>query len=188
MVDNIVIDGNVYSIRRLTGKDEPKLQDLCERCFEFSLMSDGKMPDKNAGYEILNDLPPGKELKDKHVFGVFDKNSILIAVIDMVKDFKVQGEWTIGLLMIDPKERGKSLGTKIHCLIKDWVAAKGGSSLRIGVIEENYRGLNFWIKLGYKELFRKKQSFEKKEHNIIVMSLSLGGYTIADTVVLNPVE
>jgi len=172
-MDNLVLNGDDYRIRRLTEKDESSLQDLCERCYEFSLMSDGKMPDKNAGHEILTDLPPGKELKDKYVFGVFDKNNILIAVLDMVKDFKVQGEWMIGLLMIDPKERGKKLGTKIHSLIKNWVADNGGSSLRIGVIEENQRGLNFWLGLGYKELKRVKQSFEKKEHIVIAMSLSI---------------
>lgn len=168
----ISVNGGSYIIRELSEKDEAALQDLCERCYEFTLLTEGQMPGENAGYDILNDLPPGKELKDKKVLGVYD-NELLVAVVELVMDYKVPGEWIIGLLMIDPCRRGNNLGSIIHDYIKEFVALNGGSLLRLGVIEENGQGLNFWEKLGYREVERKEQTFGKKDHIVIVMNLRI---------------
>lgn len=168
----ISVNGDSYIIREMNEKDEAAIQDLCERCFEFNILTEGQMPGEKAGYEILNDLPPGKELKDKKVLGVYDED-LLVAVVEMVKDYKVPGEWIIGLFMIDPVRRGNNLGSAIHNYIREFVALNGGSLLRIGVIEKNAKGLNFWKKLGYREVERKEQTFGKKEHTVIVMNLKI---------------
>ena len=118
MIGNKIIGQHEYNIRLLSGDDEIDVQALCERCSDFSELIEGRPPEKDAGKSILFDLPPDKELKDKYVFGVYKENDILIAVIDIIKDYKIAGEWMIGLLMIDPSERGNSLGRKLHDLIK----------------------------------------------------------------------
>lgn len=122
---------------------------------------------------ILFDLPPGKEPKDKYVFGIYKEKGALIGVIDIVKDYKVPGEWIIGLLMIDQKERAKRLGRTLHDLIKTWVSQEHGVALRIGVVEENKGAYKFWEKMGYAELDRVKKNYGNKDQTVIIMNLSL---------------
>ena len=112
-------------------------------------------------------------MKDKYVFGVYNENNILVAVIDMIKDYKAVGEWMLGLLMIDPSERGNSLGRKLHDLIKNWVLEEHGSVLRIGVVKDNIRGYKFWCEMGYAEVDRVNRTYGLKEHIVIVMNLVL---------------
>jgi hypothetical protein len=87
LIGNKVIGKHEYNIRLLSGDDETDVQDLCERCSDFFELSEGRPPEKDAGKNLLFDLPPGKTMKDKFVFGVYKKN-VLIAIIDMVKDYK----------------------------------------------------------------------------------------------------
>lgn len=170
MRGNIITGHSEYNIRLLSGDDEISIQDLCERCSDFFELIEGRTPEKDAGHSILSDLPPGKELKDKYVFGVY-KEDFLIAVIDIIKDYKVTGEWIIGLLMIDPNERGNGLGRKLHDLIKTWVSEEHGKALRIGVVEENHGGYKFWCEMGYFEVDRVKITYGNKEHTVIIMNL-----------------
>ena len=171
-MNRLTVKEEYYEIRLLGARNEAELQDLCERCHEFALLTEGQMPGPKAGFDILNDLPPGKEVEDKRVFGVYDKEQ-LVGVVEMVKDYKTAGEWIIGLLLVDPARRGMNLGGAIHDYIKGYVSLEGGTLLRIGVIEENARGLNFWKRLGYKEVERKQQTFGKKNHTVIVMNLEI---------------
>ena len=163
--------GDKYNIRLLSGDDEVDVQALCERCSDFSELIEGRPPEKDAGRGILFDFPPDKEMKDKYVFGVYKERDVLIAVIDMVKDYKVVGEWIMGLLMIDPRERGNSLGRKLHKLIISWVSKENGRKLRIGVVEENHKGYKFWREMGYTEIDRVKITYGNKEHTVISMDL-----------------
>ena len=171
-MNRLTVKEENYEIRLLGARNEAELQDLCERCHEFALLTEGQLPGPKAGFDILNDLPPGKEMEDKRVLGVYDEG-LLAAVVEMVKDYKTVGEWIIGLLLIDPEKRGNGLGSAIHDYIIEYVSQNGGSLLRIGVIEENIRGMNFWGKMGYSEVERKVQSFGIKEHTVIVMNLGI---------------
>ncbi len=173
LIENKIIGKYEYNIKQLSGNDEMDVQDLCERCSDYSVLIEGRPPEKDAGKSILFDLPPGKELIDKYVFGVYKENDILIAVIDMIKDYKEAGEWIIGLLMIDPSERGNSLGRKLHSFIKNWVLEEHGKVLRIGVVEENNRAYKFWCEMGYVEVDRVKMTFGHKEQTVISMKLFL---------------
>jgi GNAT superfamily N-acetyltransferase len=171
-MNRLTVKEENYEIRLLGARNEAELQDLCERCHEFALLTEGQLPGLKAGFDILNDLPPVKEMEDKRVLGVYDEG-LLAAVVEMVKDYKTVGEWIIGLLLIDPEKRGNGLGSAIHDYIIEYVSQNGGSLLRIGVIEENIRGMNFWKRMGYHEVERKVQSFGIKEHTVIVMNLGI---------------
>jgi GNAT superfamily N-acetyltransferase len=164
---------NDYFIRTLHVEDEKILQHLCERCIDYYEIVEGRLPEKDAGYEILKDLPTGWDLKDKRVFGCFNENNLLIAVIDILADYPDKGEWIIGLLMIDPIERGKGLGKLLHEFIKDYVLKYKADKLRIGVVEDNTRATSFWKSLGYYEIKRVNIQYGNKDHVVVVMNLPL---------------
>jgi GNAT superfamily N-acetyltransferase len=160
-----------YSIRVLRSQDEEIVQLLCERCLDYFEIVEGRPPEKDAGHEILNDLPEGKDFKDKHVFGCFNESDKLIAVVDIIEDYPVKGEWIIGLLMIDPEERGKGLGKALHEYIRDYVLVNGADKLRIGVVEGNEKAYRFWSALGYYEVKRITMKNGNKDNIVVVMNL-----------------
>lgn len=162
-----------YFINELTLEDVDSLQELCERCVDYYEIVEGRDPTENTGYEILTELPPNKQMKDKYVLGVYDNNSRLISVIDIVRGFKVEKEWALGLMMIDPIARGKGLGTKLHNFLLEWLAEYQAESIRIGVVEENKNALSFWKKLGYKEIDRVTMELGNKENTVIVMKYNI---------------
>jgi GNAT superfamily N-acetyltransferase len=162
-----------YYIRKLSIEDSGEVQRLCERCSDFYMLTEGGPPQRNEGYNILTELPPKKELKDKFVFGIYDDECCLIAVIDLVRDYKAKNEWMLGLFMIDPCERGKGLGKRLHEFTKQWVSSSQGDKLRIGVVEDNLNALKFWSGLGYTEIDRVKLTLGSKVNTIIVMNYLL---------------
>lgn len=180
LIENKIVGQYEYNIRLLSGDDEVDVQSLCERCSDFSELIEGRPPEKDAGKNILFDLPPDKELKDKYDFGVYKDDNVLIAVIDLIKDYKETGEWVIGLLMIDPTERRNGLGRKLHELITDWVYKSNGRKLRIWVVEDNHNGYKFWCKMGYVEVDRVKSKYGNKEHTVIGMDLLIKGSCCID--------
>lgn len=164
---------NKYDVKTLTLADETRIQRLCERCLDYFLLVDGGKPEKGEGHSILSALPLNKELKDKFVLGTFNENGVLVALVDLIKDYKEVGQWTLGLFIIDPEARGQKLGENLHQTIKNSLIKFGASSIRIGVVEENFRGHSFWVKLGYKEIERVEMKFKNKEHIVIIMTYSL---------------
>lgn len=162
-----------YTIRQLSIKDEKDVQQLCEHCSDFFMIVEGRLPQKNAGYEILTELPPNKDVKDKFVFGIYNDDSNLIAAIDLIRNFKIEKEWTLGLMMIDTSERGKGLGKRLHGFVKEWTSIFQAHSLRIGVVSDNQSAYKFWSSLGYTEVDRISMKFGEKDNIVIVMNYCL---------------
>ncbi|PAB58775.1 hypothetical protein CCE28_13940 [Anaeromicrobium sediminis] len=164
------LNGEDYIIKIINSEYEESLQQLCERCSDYFQIERDDCPSINEGHEILNMLPSDKKHSDKFVFGIFNEKSELVSVIDIIKDYPVAGEWMLGLMLIDPKERGKGLGRKIHDFLVQWTSELGADKLRIGVVEQNYKGYEFWKSRGYKEIKRTKVKHGNKENNVIVMN------------------
>lgn len=159
-------------IRVLKENDEAALQELCEQCHEYSMLVTGRMPRAGDAAMILMDLPPDKRAEDKFVYGMF-RDKGLIGVLDIVKDYRKAGEWTIGLLMLAPDERGKGLGKQLHAFAKLLVVKNGGTTLRLGVLEENLRAKKFWEFLGYTETETVSRRYENKSHRVLIMKMQL---------------
>ena len=156
------------------------VKDLNEKCSDYYLLHESEQPSEKHALEIFKALPPGKNYDDKFVIGIFkDNNGILkdknelIGIIDLVKNFPVDGEWMLGLLYIDPQERGKGLGKLVYQTLAQWAIKFGAKSFRIGVLEENYQGRNFWSSLGYQKIKESYKSSQQKIHIIHVMNVQL---------------
>jgi len=160
-------------IRLLMPEDEHYVQKLCEECHEFALMMGGRPPRPDDGHKILFDLPPGMHAENKYVYGLFTASGTMIAVLDMVSDYKVKGEWTIGLMMITPAERGKGFGRHLHDLACDIARRHGASVMRLGVMKENHAARRFWRGLGYQEMEIVRRRYDKLEHTVIIKKRNL---------------
>ena len=137
---------------------------------DYYILHEGVLPSKKEALEIFSALPPGKNYEDKFVLGIFKDRNKLIGIIDIVKNFPVDGEWMLGLLFIDPEERGNGLGKLVHEALVQWAVTLGAKSFRIGVIEDNYKGKKFWSNLGYIKI---KEVTNTKKHIVNVMNFRI---------------
>lgn len=124
----------------------------------------------NEGRDILTMLPEKKAYSDKHVFGAFDSQTQdLLAVVDIIRDYPVQDEWIIGLMMIKPSSRQKGLGKEIYDALASWCKENGALHLGLGVLEGNPRALRFWQTLGFSEVEQKSHTHKNKTQGLTIM-------------------
>jgi len=164
---------NGYRVSRLGDDDRPAVSDLCKRCSDYYLLHCEVLPAEREVKEIFEDLPPNKGYEDKFVLGVYGTESDLVGVLDVIRDYVVKGEWTLGLMILDPKERGQGLGKRIHNSFIFWAKGLGAESFRLGVIEENKNGHAFWNAMGYEKIKEVSMTFIEKTHIVNVMTLRL---------------
>jgi len=167
----IILNQEQFLFRKITLEEKEDIMRLFNACEDFFILSEGKIPEN--GEAFFHELPSGKRIQDKYVYGVFDKH-MLIGAIDIVADYPEKGEWIIGLLLLHPNKRGIGLGKKIHDVIKDLVRQAGGVKLRIAVVEQNINGQYFWKKMGYtQKKITKPRKFGIKESCVMVMNCDL---------------
>lgn len=144
-----------YRIRRLASEDAPLLQDLWMRCTDFHELQEGEPTRDTAGMEDLAALPPGKAADDKFAFGI-SVHERLVGYADLVRDYPVPGEWSLGLLLVDPQVRSRGLGSRVYAALAGWAREQGADSVLIGVPEHNPGAARFWRRQGFEEMGRQE--------------------------------
>lgn len=169
----IQLRNKTYHFRELSIDDQTQVSNLFNECEDYFNLVEGKVAEEKDTKEFFEDLPPGKEIEDKNLYGVFDEVE-LIGVVDMVEDFPQKGEWIIGLMLLHPNTRGKGLGKAIHNIIVDIARENKVKKLRVGVVQQNENALKYWKRIGYKEVERTSpRMFGQKESIIIVLNYFL---------------
>ncbi len=163
------LPGSDISLRLLDPDDMPALQGLLERCADFSQLVEGEPPSVHAAQDMLADLPPGRYLADKFLFGIFREN-FLAGVLDAVRGYPQEGVWWIGLLLLDPAQRGCGAGEQALNIFTTFAGEQGAQALMLGVVEENVRGLQFWQRMGFELVERRPPClFGRKEQVVLVL-------------------
>lgn len=162
---------NGYRVSSLCTDNYKIVENLCEKCSDYLILQDGVLPSIETVNELFMALPPNKNYEDKFVLGIYRFHDELVGIIDIVKDFPTVGEWMLGLVLISPNERGNGLGTIVHETLNKWAINLGAKSFRIGVMQDNYKGIKFWSGLGYKRFKEVDMEFTAKTHIIDVMRL-----------------
>ncbi|MDA3847374.1 MAG: GNAT family N-acetyltransferase [Vallitaleaceae bacterium] len=167
----ILLDNQVYLLRAISVGDQAKVLSLFHTCEEFFILTEGIIPINSD--ELYYDLPPGNVMEDKLLYGVL-QDELLVGVVDIVKNYPEKGEWIIGLLLLHPKVRGMGLGKSVHNILIRIARDGGAKKLRVGVVEQNTSGYQFWAKLGYKKMkLTEPIRYSIKESKVIVMNYFL---------------
>lgn len=166
----IIVGEKSYKIIKINNTDVEAIQSVFVKCRDFVILVDGNEPSDDSGEMFLSDLPAGKGLEDKFSFGIYDLDE-MIGIVDLIRDYKIVGEWYLGLLIIDPKYRAKGLGTAIHNWIKTFVLDNGGSKMSLGVVANNTKAYKFWKNAGYMEIMDSERN--KSGRELISLSMEL---------------
>jgi GNAT superfamily N-acetyltransferase len=171
---DILFRDEKFTYRILGESNLRELRQLQTTCDDFSQLVLGRASLPGDAQDLLCDLPPGKDISDKQVLGIYDKSENLIGVLDAVRHYPQKNICFIGLLMIRPEFRGKGAGRVILNSFTSHVQTQGFQALMLAVVEENQSALRFWQACGF-EIFEKSppRQFEEKTHCVIRMRKEL---------------
>ncbi|HEU5059915.1 MAG TPA: GNAT family N-acetyltransferase [Kofleriaceae bacterium] len=159
--------------RRIERGDESAragLQDLLERCADYMTLEDGAPPGPAAASDLIDALPPDRTHEHKHLLGLARApGAALCAVIDVVRDFPDERDWFVGLVLIDPAERGRGLGAAIMADLEDWLRQQGAVASYLAVLERNPDAQRFWSRQGYQLIDRRVRVTGTREDPVFRM-------------------
>jgi GNAT superfamily N-acetyltransferase len=161
---------NGYQVVPLSTKDEDRIHQFLVECDDYQQMECGRPVQPEDAHAYLFDLPPEKSLDDKFTFSV-ENSGRIIALVDVLRDYKGKNIWWIGLLLISPAMRGKGVGRQILDYIVNNLKENGVHEVRLAVLEENKTGYLFWQKMGFTQIemiYRRRYGL--KTHNLLVMT------------------
>ncbi len=145
-------------IRQLDSSDGADLQALCQRCHDYFELVTGHPVGPAEAQSLFSSLPEGKTYEDKFLLGVF-RGSAVVGVIDLIRGWRRNTSWTLGLLLLDPAVRSHGVGRAIVDELDRWVSSEGGLVMRLGVVERNARAVDFWRRMGFLEMERKQAEY-----------------------------
>jgi ribosomal protein S18 acetylase RimI-like enzyme len=138
-----------HSVRLMESNDEAQVRALLESDPDFFMSTQGAPPGPTDALGLLNEMPEGKELSDKFVYVVFNRDGVLSAVIDLLRGYPKDDIWYLGLIFVAPASRGLGLGTRAIEAICAHVRQQGGHALRLGVVREHLRARALYDRTGF---------------------------------------
>ena len=130
-------------------QDAVRVLDLFERAHDYIELETGKYPDAQYVQETLTDKP--LQLGDDDIFltGLQRPDGSLAGLVTNIRHFYQQNEWYMGLMILDPVERGSGLGSQAAQHVFEMARADGAPLIRIAVLDKNPRGRRFWEAQGF---------------------------------------
>ncbi len=154
----------------MVPEDMHALQALLERSADYFYLVEGQPPKPDDAIILSKECPPGWSTENKFLVGINDQNGRLIAVIEGLRGYPAEGIFWIGLMLVDPAQRGQGLGTQLMAEFEDWARRQGANQIRLGVVEENTKALKFWQRLGFEHYSSSEPvTFGQKVHVILSM-------------------
>lgn len=145
-----------YSIRKMQDINIPQIYMICEGNPIYYQHCPPKVTIESIKRDMTM-LPPGKKGEDKFYLG-FYKQDTLIAVIDLLQDYPEKNIAYIGFFMMDSKQQGKGIGTKIITDICQYLNVCGYEKTQLGYAKGNAQSETFWLKNGFVKTGREVQA------------------------------
>jgi ribosomal protein S18 acetylase RimI-like enzyme len=164
------MDDTDYFVCELQPENTASLQKLFDQCADYAMIVEGEGVSPSAAQETFDTVPSGRSLSDKYVYGLLDRKGNIVGVLEGMRYYPDEMTWWIGLFMLAPGIRGQGLGQRLIQGFSDYVCSEKGTSIMLGVVEENRAAYQFWQKLGF-ELVRKTEPrlFGRKTQAVYVM-------------------
>lgn len=167
-----VIKSGHFEALRLNNADLIALTRLCLRCTDFFELVEGQPASHATVAEILAPAEGDHARGVKHVWGVKSGDEVL-AVAELLEGYPGDGDWYIGLLLIDPAHRRKGIGTAFSAAVLDWIIDQGGTTVRLVVQEQNPEAASFWMRQGFALERQARQTLGIRTNRVSVLVRSV---------------
>ena len=128
------------------------------------------VPTRESLTEIISELPEGTAPQNKHFVGFYNRDDVLVAVLDLITGHPESDDAFIGWLMVDGEMQGRGIGSGIVADVRAAMKAAGYDYLSLVCAEENEEALEFWKAQGFTETDVRS---DQNGYNVIVMERSI---------------
>lgn len=156
-----------YTIQLMSRDDEAKVQALFESDPDYFRLVRGAPPGPAEAKDLLNELPEGKDYRDKFVYILFDRDGALAVVIDLLRGYPNDETWYLGLIFVAPVRRDRGLGTRVLDAICAHIKQQGGHAVRLGVDRGNVRARALYERSGFRLIYERERAYASGFKSII---------------------
>lgn len=140
----------------LAEADLAEIHDLRLRAADF-FAEVGDPPPTPASFQAdLDDLPEGFSRADEIVYRAY-LNGRPAGYAEVLRRFAHEGQWMIGIVLVDAGLRCRGVGHRIVAAIAADAGAAGVTTLAAGVIALRERSLAFWEREGFTNEVRRRE-------------------------------
>ncbi|MGE0282320.1 MAG: GNAT family N-acetyltransferase [Rhizobiaceae bacterium] len=165
-----------FRVEELKPRDAARLQPLFEACADYAFLEGGEAVAANAAAAEFEATPPGRTTADKFMLGLLNGEERIVGLIAADRGWPEDGCWWLGLMLVDPAERGTGLAPAFAKAYFDWVNDQGAERVELAAFDENKRADRFWRSLGFEHLrSTEPRVIGRKTHVLHVMRLLLAG-------------
>ena len=166
--DHLNVDSlsSEYSVRPITNGEITDVYRLCKanrRYYRYAKTE----PTKRNLTDVISEMPEGTQPSQKHFVGFYDKDGLLVAILDLITDYSKEHEAFVGWFMVDANLQGRGIGSQIFADIRASLSAQGYTHLELGVIEANVEALAFWKSAGFAPTGR---IVPQEHYNVVIMA------------------
>lgn len=138
------------ALRRLTGTPDElaALQRVLESAPTYHERIQGAPAGTHEAESTLAELPPGKTLDDKFVFGIY-AGAEMVGCADVIRGWPDAETAIVGLLLFAERHHRQGYGTRAQVEIERIARGWGMSRMRLGVLAANAEVLPFWEGRGF---------------------------------------
>lgn len=86
------------------------------------------------------------------------------------------GEWELENIVVEPKRRGRGIGSKLMQAFLDVARERGGGAVFLEVRESNVTAREFYRRWGFEEVGMRKRYYSGPEEDGVVYRLALGEF------------
>tara|TARA_Y100001947_G_scaffold159617_1_gene178409 strand:- start:6026 stop:6667 length:642 start_codon:yes stop_codon:yes gene_type:complete len=159
---NFKLSARLFSKNNLTA-----LFPFFEACEEFIMLVFNHNKTELEAKNFIRDLPKNHTYDNKLPVGIYNDEGVLIAVLDLIRDYPSQNSWYIGLLLTLPSLRKRGIGAIIVGCVEQTIASFGANQLNLIVQETNHQALTFWQKHGYYIIHESLQELDECTHIVL---------------------
>lgn len=118
--------------------------------------------------------PPHLPHGERRLEGLFDRHGRLLAFVESLDDMIAPGVAHLGFFIVHEAHWGTGLAGRVYRAWEAGAKARGADVVRLGVLQENLRGEQFWLSQGFLRL-RERHGVEmgEKVHRLWVMAKPL---------------
>jgi GNAT superfamily N-acetyltransferase len=117
-------------VRPLDPDDGVPLQQILQSDPDYFTLSFGVPPGPAEAQSLYVGLPEGKTYDDKLLLGGFSGDGSLQAVLDVIRDHPVAGQWALGLVFVTSTARRRGVGTSLYQALASWAYDRGARRFR----------------------------------------------------------
>ena len=158
---NINLLSNTYRIKKLNNDDCDDILGLYNSNPQYFIYC----PPVPTIETIKKDLiitPNNIDISNKYFLGFYDKDE-LFGIIDLITNYPNDETCFIGLFMINGKYQNKGIGSYLIKDICDYIKSIGYKYIKLAYIVENEEAKNFWLKNGFVEFQKSKDTINNKD-------------------------